>query len=348
MSDDHRQTDYFDYELPPDRIAQEPIEPRDAARLLVARGTDSTSPDVTHHHVSDLASLLERGDVLVLNDTRVLSARLQLKKATGGRVEVLLLEPITTPANEPVTGERWEALVRGGRRIKPGTELFLDGHEPAVVVGDELGEGRRSVELVAPDLMERAGEVPLPPYINHHLEDAERYQTVFARNPGSVAAPTAGLHLTPALLDELAERGVDVVRVELRVGLGTFRPISVGHIDEHQMHAESYVVSAEAWDRIRHARRVVAVGTTVVRTLESVAASGRLEGRTELFINRGYQWQVVDTLLTNFHVPRSSLLVLVDAFVGPHWRDLYAAALDGGYRFLSFGDAMLVDRRHPG
>ena len=346
--DDHRHLDYFDYELPPDRIAQAPIEPRDSARLLVARPATTGASEIEHHRVADLVQLLEPGDVLVLNDTRVLPARLHLVKPTGGRVEVLLLEPATTPAAGPSVGERWEALVKGGRRIKPGTELLLGGQEPAVVVGDDLGDGRRLVEIVASDLLERAGEVPLPPYIHGQLDDAERYQTVFARNPGSVAAPTAGLHLTHELLAELEASGVEVVRVELRVGIGTFRPISVDHVGEHQMHGESYVVSPDVWERITNASRVVAVGTTVVRTLESVAASGQLEGRTELFINRGYDWQVVDTLLTNFHVPRSSLLVLVDAFVGPVWKTIYGEALAEDYRFLSFGDAMLVDRRHPG
>ncbi|MGF1598237.1 MAG: tRNA preQ1(34) S-adenosylmethionine ribosyltransferase-isomerase QueA [Acidimicrobiales bacterium] len=327
-------TDAFDYELPAERIAQEPAEPRDAARLLVDRGDD-----VAHHRVADLDRLLEPGDLLVVNDTRVQPARLELTKLTGGRVEVLLLEP---------TGHhrRWEALVRGGRRVRPGVVLTagVDG-PPVVVVGDDLGDGRRLVELLADDVMDRVGRIPLPPYIHRQLDDDERYQTVYANRPGSVAAPTAGLHLTPDLLDRLERRGIDVVRVELQVGLGTFRPITVERVTDHHMHHERYRVEPEVWDRVRSAACVVAVGTTVVRTLESVARSGDLEASTDLFISRGFRWQVVDRLLTNFHVPRSSLLVLVDAFVGDRWRHLYRVALDEGYRFLSFGDAMLLDRR---
>jgi S-adenosylmethionine:tRNA ribosyltransferase-isomerase len=327
----------FDYDLPDDAIAQRPVEPRDSARLLVAG--DGTGP-VRHRVVADLDRLLRPGDLLVVNDTRVLAARLVLAKATGGRAEVLLLAPTATQ-------DRWEALVRPGRRLPPGTVLHLDG-EPLVTVGDPVdgdgtGDGRRLVE-VAPDAMERAGQVPLPPYITEALDDPERYQTVFARRPGSVAAPTAGLHLTDALLGRIEDRGVGIARVELQVGLGTFRPITTERIDDHRMHAERYAVEPDVWERIEGAERVVAVGTTVVRTIESVAATGRLEGETSLFINRGHRWRRVDALLTNFHVPRSSLLVLVDAFVGDRWRDLYRVALAEGYRFLSFGDAMLVER----
>ena len=353
--DRHRSTEFFDYDLPANRIAQRPATPRDSARLLVDQGST-----VAHHTVADLPSLLAPGDVLVVNDTRVSHARLELVKPTGGRVEVLLLQPMAptaiesdsavasdAPTGEAIVGERWEALVRGGRRVRPGTPL-LAGDTEVVVVGDDLGAGRRAVEVLVDGLMARAGRVPLPPYITAELDDPERYQTVYAERPGSVAAPTAGLHLTPQLLDDLTECGVEVIRVELRVGIGTFRPITAERVGDHQMHAETYAVDHGAWERIRAADRVVAVGTTVVRTLESVAASGRLAGSTELFITRGHRWAVVDRLLTNFHVPRSSLLVLVDAFVGPRWRDLYDEALVAGYRFLSFGDAMLVDRRQDG
>ena len=289
-------TAFFDYELPPERIAQDPIEPRDSARLLVDRAPDPDSGSVSdlgsalrvgHRRVSDLPDLLQPGDLVVVNDTRVAPARLLLTKPTGGRVEVLLLEP---------TGQhrQWQALVRGGRRVRPGTSLGVDG-ETMVVVGDEIGDGRRLVEVVADDAMERVGHVPLPPYIHHQLDDESRYQTVFANVEGSVAAPTAGLHLTLDLLDRLDQVGVEVATVELRVGLGTFRPISTDEVGDHHMHAERYRVEPEVWERIRAAPRVVAVGTTVVRTLESVAASGALEGSTELFISRGYHWQVVDT-----------------------------------------------------
>ena len=288
--------------------------------------------------MADLDRLLRPGDLVVVNDSRVLAARLLLRKATGGRAEVLLLQPAPTQ-------DRWEALVRPGRRLPAGTVLYLDD-EPLVTVGPPVegsSDGRRLVEVAA-DAVERAGQVPLPPYITAPLADPDRYQTVFARRPGSVAAPTAGLHLTGGLLRRLEERGIGLARVELQVGLGTFRPITADRVADHEMHAERYVVAPETWERIQAAERVVAVGTTVVRTLESVAATGRLSDDTSLFIRRGYDWRVVDALLTNFHVPRSSLLVLVDAFVGDRWRQLYAEALAEGYRFLSFGDAMLLDR----
>ncbi|MEZ5379816.1 MAG: tRNA preQ1(34) S-adenosylmethionine ribosyltransferase-isomerase QueA [Acidimicrobiales bacterium] len=330
-------TAWFDYELPATAIAQHPAEPRDAARLLVDRGP-ATPAD--HHIVRDLPDLLQPGDLVVVNDTKVLPARLHLVKATQGAVEVLLLEP---------TGHhrQWRALVRPGRRVKAGTELFVPGatdEAPVVVVDDVLDDGRRVVTVHDDDLMTRVGEMPLPPYITEPLDDPDRYQTVFAREPGSVAAPTAGLHLTDEVLRRLADRGVDIARVELRVGLGTFRPISTDEVADHTMHTEQYRVEPDTWERIRGARRVVAVGTTVVRTLESVAATGALSGDTSLFISRGYPWQVVDVLMTNFHVPRSSLLVLVDAFMGDRWRALYDTAIAEGYRMLSFGDAMLIER----
>ncbi len=328
---DAARADDFDYELPDSAIAQTPVEPRDSARMLVSDGQDG----VDHRTVAELDRVLQPGDLLVVNDTKVLAARLNLFKPTGGAVEVLLLEP---------TGEhgRWQALVRPSKRVAPGTVLELDGR-PMATVDDVLPDGRRLV-TIEPEAIDVAGQVPLPPYIHSPLTDPDRYQTIFANRLGSVAAPTAGLHLTDDLMARLAERGVGVERVELRVGLGTFRPITADRIEDHDMHAERYSVSAEAWQRIRSANRVVAVGTTVVRTLESAAKLDRLEGDTSLFIRRGFDWQVVDVLLTNFHVPRSSLLVLVDAFVGPGWRDLYRTALDDGYRFLSFGDCMLLPR----
>jgi S-adenosylmethionine:tRNA ribosyltransferase-isomerase len=325
-------TSFFDYDLPASAIAQTPIEPRDAARLLVA-----DADGVRHRTVADLPALLEPGDLLVINDTKVIPARLRLHKATGGAIEVLLLEP-TGRSRE------WQALVRPGKRVRDDTVLVFDGDEVAVING-RLDDGRRLVTLLVDDLMERQGQIPLPPYITEPLADPDRYQTVFAREPGSVAAPTAGLHLTQEVLDDLAGKGVGVARVELRVGLGTFRPISADQVSDHVMHAETYRIEADVWRRIEEAPRVVAVGTTVVRTLESAAALGRLSGSTELFITRDHEWKVVDRLLTNFHVPQSSLLVLVDSFVGPRWKELYAEALAEGYRFLSFGDAMLLDRR---
>ncbi|MFT7597288.1 MAG: S-adenosylmethionine:tRNA ribosyltransferase-isomerase [Acidimicrobiales bacterium] len=331
----------FDYELPPSAIAQTPVEPRDAARLLV-----DEPGGVQHRTVADLPSLLAPGDLLVVNDTKVLPARLHLRKPTGGAVEVLLLEPTGDAVQSSaatIAGSEWQALVRPGKRLRVGTILELDG-APVLEITGQLDDGRRLVQLLDDGLLERAGEMPLPPYITERLADPSRYQTIYADQPGSVAAPTAGLHLTDEVFAGLAQRGIEVAKVELRVGLGTFRPISTDVVSEHVMHRESYRIEPDVWKRIQAAPRVVAVGTTVVRTLESAAASGELAGATELFISRGFDWQVVDRMLTNFHVPRSSLLVMIDAFVGQRWKDLYAEALTDGYRFLSFGDASLLDR----
>jgi S-adenosylmethionine:tRNA ribosyltransferase-isomerase len=335
----------FDYHLPERAIAQRPVEPRDAARLLV--DAPLAGGAVAHRTVADLPDLVRPGDVLVLNTTRVLPARLQLRKPTGGEVEVLLLE-------RDATGE-WEALVRPSRRVRPGTRLAVGPDLEVEVGGEGAGNGTRRVtlrvtagedELAA---LDRYGIVPLPPYIHTPLADPERYQTVFAERPGSVAAPTAGLHLTAEVLDRCRAAGARVEAVDLMVGMGTFRPIATAKVEDHHMHAERYRVPETTLAAVEAARaeggRVVAVGTTSVRALESAAASGELEGRTELFIHRPWTWRATDVLLTNFHLPRSSLLVLLDAFIGPRWRELYAEALAAGYRFLSFGDAMLVGRR---
>ena len=322
----------FDYHLPEDRVAQTPVEPRSTARLLVA--VEPNGP-VAHRTVSDLPDYLGPRDVLVVNDTRVLPARLRLRKQSGGAAEVFLLEPLDAEGS-------WEALVRPGRRLPDGTVL-LHGDEPAVEVGAAVGDGRRHVRVLLP--VETLGTVPLPPYISAPLADDERYQTVYAAKPGSVAAPTAGLHLTHEVLERCRSRGAQVVTVDLAVGLDTFKPITAERVEDHVMHSERYSVPAETMEACRTAARVVAVGTTTVRALEAAAATGRLTGRTDLFIRDGYPFRVVDVLLTNFHMPRSSLLVLLDAFCGPRWRDLYAVALAEGYRFLSFGDAMLVARR---
>ncbi len=333
----------LDYELPPSSIAQTPIEPRDAARLLVAAGDGS----VAHRTVADLPALLQEGDVLLVNDTRVIPARLHLRKPTGGAVEVLLLE--RRPEGH------WEALVRPSRRVADGTVLHADAPgaaELAVEVGHVIGDdGRRMVTIhggTDDDLtvLAQVGEVPLPPYIHEPLADPERYQTVYAEHPGSVAAPTAGLHLTDAVLDACRVRGVTVAPIELTVGLGTFRPITADRVEDHPMHAERYRIPMATQSVLTAPTgQVVAVGTTVVRAVESWAATGEADAATSLFIRGDYPFAVVDRLLTNFHVPRSSLLALVEAFVGPRWRDLYATALDEGYRFLSFGDAMLLDRQ---
>jgi S-adenosylmethionine:tRNA ribosyltransferase-isomerase len=348
----------FDYDLPEQAIAQTPIEPRDRARLLVDRGPDRP-PD--HRTVDHLPELVGPGDVLVLNTTRVLPARLRLRKPTGGAVEVLLLE-------RQADGH-WDALVKPSRRVPPGTVLHAGDDLDVELRGEGRDSGTRQVVLhlhgqgerhsaQLPDdaarqdalrrdeliVLARYGVVPLPPYITAPLADPERYQTVYADRPESVAAPTAGLHLTPAVLDGCRAAGAEIVAVELAVGLGTFRPMTADKVEDHDMHAERYRVPPEALAACRAARRVVCVGTTAVRALESVAQTGQLEGRTELFIHRPYDWQLVDVLLTNFHLPRSSLLVLIDAFVGARWRDLYGLALEDGYRFLSFGDAMLLSR----
>lgn len=337
------ETASFDYDLPDAAIAQAPVEPRDAARMLVDRGA-GVEPD--HRTVADLPGLLGPGDVVVVNTTRVLRARLHLRKATGGAVEVLLLEP--------QDDGRWEALVRPGRRVPPGTILAPEADTGPVLqveVGEILEEGRRLVRLVTDDpvaALEAHGAVPLPPYITEPLGDPDRYQTVYADQPGSVAAPTAGLHLTDRVLDGVRAAGAEVVGVDLWVGLGTFRPISVDRVEDHEMHTERYQVPEATWAACEGADRVVAIGTTTVRALESAAATGSLAGRTDLFLHPGSRPAVVDVLLTNFHLPRSSLLVLVEAFAGPHWRDLYATALEQGYRFLSFGDCMLLGRDGAG
>jgi S-adenosylmethionine:tRNA ribosyltransferase-isomerase len=327
------------YDLPEAAIAQQPIEPRDAARLLVA--VQNAAP--RHLHVRDLAQFVVPGDIFVVNDTKVLRARLHLRKATGGSVEVFLLAP------RDDSHSTWEALVRPGKRVPAGTELFY-GDTRAVVVGEVLDEdGTRSVEFAGagpPDaLIAEIGDVPLPPYIHERLTDPDRYQTVYARTPGSVAAPTAGLHLTDAVLDACRAAGAEIATVTLDVGLGTFRPMASGKVEDHHMHAESYFVPDATVAALARARRVIAVGTTSLRCLESFAATGERRGSTELFIHGDYPFKVVDVLMTNFHLPGSSLLALLDAFAGPRWRDLYALALLEGYRFLSFGDAMLVDRR---
>ena len=353
-----------DYDLPEHAIAQLPAEPRDSARLLVALGRA-----LGHKTVADLPSLLMRGDVLVLNTSRVIPARLRLCKASGGTAEVLLLErsPAVAPASAEVgdgaspTGT-WQALVRPGRRLPPGTALYSHAARPSstgdlvrplVEVGERLPDGTRLVRtLVGEAELHAAGELALPPYIHRPLADPSRYQTVYAERPGSVAAPTAGLHLTEDVLLGCRLRGVAVFPLDLAVGLGTFRPIRSQRAEEHAMHGEHYRVPEATWQAVREAvnqgRRVVAVGTTTMRALESVAATGLLEGRTELYIRPGHAFQAVNVLMTNFHQPRSTLLLMLEAFCGQSWRELYSVALGYGYRFLSFGDAMLVARNVPG
>jgi S-adenosylmethionine:tRNA ribosyltransferase-isomerase len=328
----------IDYELPEKLIAQVPIEPRDSARLLVDQGS-SAPRDAT---VRDLPQFLRDGDVLVVNDTKVVPARLHLARASGGAVEVLLLEPLDE------AHQMWEALLRPGRKMKPGETLHGDDGAPVVVVHGrgEKGDTFR-IEFVHPDpqrLIDRLGEIPLPPYITQRLGDQSRYQTVYARDAKSAAAPTAGLHFTPELLAQIRAMGIATATVELVVGLDTFAPVTVDDPRDHVIHTESYHVPAETLAAVEAARRVVAVGTTATRALESVAATGRTAGRTDLFITPGFEFRHVDLLLTNFHMPRTTLLLMISAFVGERWRDLYGHAVRNEYRFLSFGDAMLLNR----
>ena len=306
----------LEYELPPELIAQRPVDPRDSSRLLVHR---RRTGETTHHVFSELPDLLA-GELVVVNDTRVVSARLRLRRATGGAVEVLLLEELGNGI--------WEALVRPGRRLREGERVG-----PVELVRP-VADGRWLVRLEGPP----DGEAPLPPYIHEPLDDPERYQTVFAREPGSAAAPTAGLHLTFGLLARLQP-----VFVTLHVGVDTFRPVASVRLEDHQIHGERYAVERGAWDRIAAADRVLAVGTTTVRVLETVVRTAELGGRTTLFVTPGFDFRRVDALLTNFHLPRSTLLALVMAFAGvERTRELYRLAVAERYRFYSFGDAMLV------
>jgi S-adenosylmethionine:tRNA ribosyltransferase-isomerase len=306
----------LDYDLPPELIAQHPIEPRDASRLLVYR---RTSGGIEHRTFSELPDLV--GDrLVVVNDTKVVPARLRLRRSSGAAIEVLLVESLGD--------SRWEALARPSRRLRTGEQLG------PILLAEPLGAGRWIVQLEG----EPAGEAPLPPYIREPLADSARYQTVYGEASGSAAAPTAGLHFTPALVEELAP-----VRVTLHVGLDTFRPVTEARVEEHELHGERYLVSADAWGRISSARRVLAVGTTTVRVLETVARTGELAGRTMLFVTPGFVFRRVDALLTNFHLPRSTLLAMVMAFVGvEEAREIYRAAIAERYRFYSFGDAMVV------
>lgn len=341
-------TEDYDYDLPSGLIAQEPVEPRDSCRLMVV---DRVSGQIDHRIFTDLPEYLFPEDVLVVNDTRVMPSRLiGVKDETGGSVEILLLRERYE--------DTWECLARPGRRLKPGTRVvFGDGDLTGLVV-DQLEEsGGRLVRLTARDgsVMEavrRIGEVPLPPYVTRPLADASQYQTVYARDERSAAAPTAGLHFTPGLLERIRDDGVRVVAVELDVGIDTFRPVAETDPRQHHIHSERFRVSEQAAAEINETRarggRVVAVGTTVVRTLESAfdAEHGKIvsrEANTDLYILPGYRFSAVDAMVTNFHTPRSTLLMMVSAFAG---RDLvlraYRTAVAERYRMLSFGDAMLL------
>jgi S-adenosylmethionine:tRNA ribosyltransferase-isomerase len=332
-----RRTSEFDYDLPPERIAQVPIEPRQAARLLDAR-------DLSHHTFADLPALLQPGDLVVVNRTKVRAARLHgTKRDTGGQVEALLLRR--------VSDDLWEAAVKPSRRLRHGIQIEFGTTRGVIEEGPD--QGIVTLRIDAEAAMASAGEVPLPPYIHTALADPDRYQTMFAQEPGSAAASTAALHFTPEVTTRLHEQDIAIAEVVLHIGLDTFRPISAERIDDHQIHTEEFEVPEEAVRAIKECRqrqgRVIAIGTTVVRTLETVATGDGLvaadRGHTALYITPGYQFTVIDGLVTNFHLPRTTLLVLLASFMGPTWRDVYQAALDHGYRFASFGDAMYVERR---
>jgi S-adenosylmethionine:tRNA ribosyltransferase-isomerase len=332
----------IDYVLPVERIAQTPLEPRDSARLLVDQGTRQP----LHQHVRDLCSFLQPNDVLVLNHTRVLPARLRARRSTGGAVEILLLNQTS---GDSVS---WEAMIKPGGKLRRGEVLAVIGSEMSVEIGERTIHGDTfSINLLGSNVLAellKVGEVPLPPYITKTLQDAERYQTVFSHDQRSAAAPTAGLHFTLELLERIRDMGVRILEVELVVGLDTFKPISDDDPLKHLIHSEAYSVSQEVLDGCNVARsnggRVVAVGTTATRALESAVSSGLLSGNTTLFITPGYQWKIVDVMMTNFHMPKTTLLLMIESFIGKRWRSIYQQAIDEKYRMLSFGDAMLLLR----
>lgn len=334
----------FSFELPEELIAQDPLSDRSASRLLIL---DKDTGAVEHHVFREIIDYLETGDCLVINDTKVIPARLiGAKQGTDAKIEVLLLKRRENDV--------WETLVKPGKKAKPGVKIsFGDG----LLVGEVLDiveEGNRliqfSYEGIFEEILDELGQMPLPPYITHQLEDKNRYQTVYATHSGSAAAPTAGLHFTPELLKAIEEKGIEIARVTLHVGLGTFRPVKVENILEHHMHSEFYQIDEAAAQKMNRAKknghRVIAVGTTSCRTIESSAKDGHIEacsGWTEIFIYPGYQFQILDALITNFHLPESTLVMLVSALAGrEHVLGAYEEAIKEKYRFFSFGDAMLI------
>ena len=333
----------FMYDLPEERIAQTPAEPRDHSRLMVVH---RDSHELEHRHFYDVIDYLNPGDVLVINETRVIPARLIGERPTGGACEVLLLRQLAP--------KRWETLVKPGKKLKPGAEVIFGGGRLKGRVLETTDVGGRIVEFECEGAFEAAldelGEMPLPPYIHEKLQDRERYQTVYAKQEGSAAAPTAGLHFTPELMARIRAKGIGIVPVLLHVGLGTFRPVKVENVEDHEMHSEYFEVTEEAAARINAARqrggRIIAVGTTSVRTLESAAENGVLlpkRGETKIFIRPGYRYQMVDALITNFHLPGSTLMMLVSALYDrEHIIAAYEEAVRREYRFFSFGDAMLI------
>jgi S-adenosylmethionine:tRNA ribosyltransferase-isomerase len=323
-------TSELDYELPEALIAQKPAEPRDSSRLMVV---DVKTGTITHHVFRDLPRFLRPRDALILNETKVLPARLLAHKTSGGEVELLFLRDL---------GGSWEVIARPSKRLKPGLVLSAGGDELRMV--KSLGDGHWLVEaLDVRGMLVRSGRMPLPPYIRPTADAERAYQTVYARNPGSAAAPTAGFHFTEKVLAETERAGARTSRITLHVGTGTFAPIRAPTLEEHRMHAEHYNIPEYTVQAVQNALRVVAAGTTVARTLETWAASGEREGESRLFIYPGYEWRVVDTLLTNFHLPRSTLLAMIMSFAGKELvREAYRVAVEERYRFYSFGDAMLL------
>lgn len=335
----------FDYELPEELIAQDPLEKRSNSRLMVL---DKNTGEISHQHFYDIKNYLRAGDCLVINNTRVIPARLYgARVGSGGKVEILLLKRKSDNV--------WECLVKPGKKARPGMEIsFGEGLLMGRII-DIVDEGNRLIEFsydgIFEEILDKLGEMPLPPYITHRLEDRDRYQTVYAKYDGSAAAPTAGLHFTPELLSEIRAMGVKVAEVTLHVGLGTFRPVKEEEVLDHHMHSEYYEISQEACDIINETKanggRVISVGTTSTRTLESAAEMGKplapKSGWTEIFIYPGYEFKVIDGLITNFHLPQSTLIMLVSALAGrEHVLYAYELAVKERYRFFSFGDAMLI------
>ena len=337
-------TSDFMYDLPEELIAQTPVEPRDSSRLLVV---DRATGQTEDRHFRDIIDYLKPGDALVVNETRVIPARLYGVRPTGGACEILLLKQ---------RGPKlWETLVRPGKKLRPGAQvIFGDGRMTAEIQETTEGGGRLvrfDCEGTFEAALDELGEMPLPPYIHEKLQDRDRYQTVYAKNDGSAAAPTAGLHFTPELMDRIRAKGVQIIPVLLHVGLGTFRPVKAEDIEEHEMHSEYYEISEESAERIRSVKaaggRIIAVGTTSVRTLETVGSRfGEIRadsGWTQIFIKPGYEWKAVDALITNFHLPGSTLIMLVSALLGrERTLAVYNEAVKKRYRFFSFGDAMLI------
>ena len=335
----------FDYDLPEELIAQDPLEDRSSSRLMVL---DKKTGEVSHHIFKEIIKYLRPGDCLVLNNTKVIPARLYgVKEGTMAKIEILLLKR--------KQNDVWETLVKPGKKAKPGTKIiFGDGILTGEVI-DVVDDGNRLIRFsydgIFEEILDKLGQMPLPPYITHQLKDKNRYQTVYAKYDGSAAAPTAGLHFTKELLNEVKEKGVDIAEVTLHVGLGTFRPVKVDNVLDHHMHSEFYMVSQEAADKINNAKknggRIISVGTTSTRTLESAAdENGMLHecsGWTDIFIYPGYKFKVIDCLITNFHLPQSTLVMLVSALAGrEHILSAYKKAVEEKYRFFSFGDAMFI------